>query len=253
MFKFLLFSLFMMVLIGCDSSSSSEEYSTEYNDVKKLINSMQYSYRGRPSNVPNDARVFNQEIRNFTINSDFDYYQTPMIVDIRGNISKGGLLKVINKEQNDVEIEAIDKGVFSIEIDTNKNQKMDEKEKIIYRLEPLEPVYGEITTTLMEMLEASDGDEEMEVTILLRTPKALFLPDGNSSKESLIRSELNRQFMEEFITLNELSKSPSMTSSIEDGRDSFHIFLKKDRVFNILESNREKIWMIEDTPVAVDE
>ncbi len=261
------FSLITAILLtgfGCGGGNNSTPKNiAEFDDAKKLVNSL----GSKRSNSTSSSYMVDSE--NFTIDSNYDYYQTPMIIGADGNLQKGGLLKFTDKKDREVIIEATDTNKVVIKIDLNNDGIFTEDEMIMDVYNPLpegldsEPRAKTIDDIISNNLKKTlnlqpedegyiHNDEKIEVKIFLEINGLIFPVDPDTislsdehleeiNRQNAMVDKLKKETLEAFIEKNNLTEDEYINQALEESSDSFVIALTKNEIREIAKTNLNTI------------
>ena len=173
-----IFSIFFVSLLLFATSGCKDDtlMIPELQDAKKLAKA-----------IRSKGNYFLSKEDGFTIDSTYDYYLSPMVIDAQGVLQKGGLFKFINRENHQVTIEATDINEFTIKVDLDANKIFGVDETIIYKFDPSldrkkEELYSHKLKTLLNFTVENSGyvsdDEKIEIDIF--TYYKTYFPNSTS-------------------------------------------------------------------------
>ncbi len=205
-----LYSLVLAVLLvgfGCNGDKD-KVVPKEIEDAKKLAQSLGENYRSKLSTT-SDSKTSLDESEGFRADSSYDgQLDTPMIIDIDGNLQKGGIFKFINEENNQVVIEVTDTNVFTIRVDLNGDGEFSANEVVVEKFDTgffsgggsgggysdINPInqndiMGDSLKKLLDLEVGENGyigdDEKIRVVIFLLTHEPIFQSKPYSASASM--------------------------------------------------------------------
>ena len=255
-----IFSIFFVSLLLFATSGCKDDtlMIPELQDAKKLAKA-----------IRSKGNYFLSKEDGFTIDSTYDYYLSPMVIDAQGVLQKGGLFKFINRENHQVTIEATDINEFTIKVDLDANKIFGVDETIIYKFDPSldrkkEELYSHKLKTLLNFTVENSGyvsdDEKIEIDIYLHIIKPIF-PTAHLSatfgspeylqeikkekiereKRKKIYAQIKKETVEAFIQKNNIPKNESISYAIDNTRAGFTINLTKNEIEKLAQTNEKNI------------
>ncbi len=194
-----------LMVVGCGNSSKSSEkpnvsdtqivQSSTFDKIESLGHSIMRGSSSNKSLVFNKdksgfkdekspADIFNEG--SFMVDSSYDSSSTPIVIDQKGNILKGGFLQYLDEDKHKVVIEVTENNVVLYKIDINNDNLFSDSEVRVEKFDG--GIYGELPiegsnksiygTSLEEILNAKKGESAyvdenklIDIIIIVKVPE----------------------------------------------------------------------------------
>ncbi len=274
---YLLVLAVLLVGFGCNGDKDKVA-SKEIEDAKKLAQSLGENYRSKLSTTSYSKSSLDKS-EGFSLDSSYNgQLDTPMIIDIDGNLQKGGIFKFINEENNQVVIEVTDTNIFTIRVDLNGDGEFSANEVVVEKFDteffsgggsgggysdinPIKPddIMGDSLKKLLDLGVGENGyigdDEKIGVEILLLTYEPIFQSKSHSENVSNVfmgsdgyfynGKEVSKEFMDEIDEKRRQEMNRQSEIRAKYNKEALNAFLDKnslqrtDAINKALENGRD--------------
>ena len=196
----------------------------------------------------------------FTKDVSYDASHTPILVDGKGNITEGGILKYFDEDNHAVKLEATDKNELTASIDFNDDGLFSDDEIFII-IDPDEFTTGSGNTDvrgpidmpdmvyvpLSDWLDSHSAMDTVDVYIALPVKSIAPVYGGDAVSTMMIEidTEATKKQILDFINENGLTRNDSIDEALESGMNSlFQINLTKEKIESLLAKYDENtLWI----------